>query len=742
MFSQRKITYCRLIHLKYLKLSNKGKGAFVVIAVHYDDFCGFQNQNNLSLFYLYRLNIYNTMNPFLQPYSTVFDTAPFEDIKEEHFLPALEEAIIQGKQEVEDIAANTAAPTFENTIAALEASGELVTRVAEVFYNLNSAETNDEIQKIARDFSPKLTEYGNDIMLNAELFERVKTVYEADQSALNEEQKMLLQKTYRGFMRNGANLSDADKEKLREIDRELSGLSLHFGENVLAETNEFELVLENEADLAGLPEAIIEAAAETAAEREQEGKWIFTLQYPSYIPFVTYSENRDLREKMTRAFGSRAFKDNDHNNTEILKRIASLRYQRAQLLGFANHAEYTLQERMAEHPDKVKSFLADILEAGKPAGIREVEELTAYAKKEGGPSEIKKWDFSFYSEKLKQEKFQIDDDMLKPYFKLEDVIDGSFEVARLLYGITFHERKDIQKYHKDVITYEVKDDQGKHLAVFYADFFPRAGKRNGAWMTSYRSQKKVDGVNVRPHISIVCNFTKPTKTKPSLLTFQEVTTLFHEFGHALHGIMANGTYASLSGTNVYWDFVELPSQVMENWCYEKECLDLFARHYETGEKIPAEMVQRLKASASFMEGYATVRQVGLATLDMAWHATNPEKVEDVGAYENEVLENTELLPRVDGSNTSTSFSHIFQGGYSAGYYSYKWAEVLDADAFEYFLEEGIFDETVATRFKNLISAGGTVHPAKLYREFRGRDADPKALLRRAGLISEKAELSN
>lgn len=681
------------------------------------------------------------MNPLLQAYNTVFETAPFEEIKVEHFLPALEEAITAGKMEVENISNNAEQPTFENTIEALEASGELVTRVAEVFYNLNSAETNDEIQKIARDFSPKLTEYGNDIMLNAKLFERIKLVFEGDQTVLNEEQKMLLEKTYRGFVRNGANLNDEDKNKLREIDKELSGLSLQFGENVLAETNNFELVLSKEEDLVGLPDAIIEAAAETAAEKGNEGKWIFTLHYPSYIPFVTYSERRDLREIMVRAFGSRAFKSNSYNNTEILKKIAKLRYQRAQILGFANHAEYTLQERMAEHPDKVKTFLEDILKAGKPAGVKDVEELTAFAQKTDGITEIKKWDFSYYSEKLKQEKFQIDDDMLKPYFKLEDVIDGAFKVATMLYGITFHERTDIQKYHKDVTTYEVKDHSGNHLAVFYADFFPRAGKRNGAWMTSYRSQKKVGGVDVRPHISIVCNFTKPTKTKPSLLTFQEVTTLFHEFGHALHGIMANGTYASLSGTSVYWDFVELPSQVMENWCYEKECLDLFARHYETGERIPAEMVERLKASATFMEGYATVRQVGLATLDMAWHAVNPESIEDVDAYENEVIKNTELLPQVEGSNTSTSFSHIFQGGYSAGYYSYKWAEVLDADAFEYFLEEGIFDEAVAARFKKLISAGGTVHPAKLYREFRGRDADPKALLRRAGLINEKAEVS-
>ncbi len=674
------------------------------------------------------------MNPLLQPFETSFETPPFEAIREEHFLPALDEAIEKGKKEVHEIVNSTEPPTFENTIEALERSGDLISRVAEIFYNLNSAETNDEIQKIARDFSPKLSEYGNDIMLNAELFARVKAVYEAGRDKLDDEQEMLLEKTYRAFSRNGANLSDENKQKLREIDKELAGLSLHFGENVLAETNSYELVIDNEDDLAGLSEDVKETAAETAAEKGMPGKWVFTLHHPSYVPFVTYANNRKLRAEITRAFGSRAFNNNEHNNGEILKKIAKLRYERAQLLGFSNHAEYMLQERMAEHPAKVETFLNDLLKVAKPAAQDEVQNLTRFARERDGVDQLQKWDFAYYTEKLKQQKFRIDDDQLKPYFQLEEVVKGAFQVANLLYGLTFLERKDIQKYHKDVVTYEVLDKHHNHLAVFYADFFPRKGKRNGAWMTSYRSQKVLNGVNIRPHISIVCNFTKPTKTKPSLLTFNEVLTLFHEFGHGLHGIMANGNYGSLSGTNVYWDFVELPSQIMENWCYEKECLDLFARHFETGEKIPASMVERLKESATFMEGYATVRQISLARLDMAWHATDPSSVDDVARYEDEVMQPTELLPKVEGSNTSSAFSHIFQGGYSAGYYSYKWAEVLDADAFEYFREKGIFHTEVAEKFQGLLAAGGTVHPSRLYKQFRGSDPDPEALLRRAGLL--------
>jgi len=673
-------------------------------------------------------------NPLIENFKTPFETPPFDKIKEEHFLPALKEGIKRAKDEIETIKTNSEPATFENTIEALENTGELVGRTAEIFYNLNSAETNDEIQKIAREFSPLLSEYSNDIMLDADLFERIKCVKEKNNDHLNEEQLMLLDKTYRGFTQNGANLSDDKKEQLREIDRELAGLSLKFGENVLAETNDYELVITDKEDLAGLPDYIVEAASETAAEKGKEGSYVFTLHFPSYIPFVTYSEKRELREKMARAYGSRAFRDNDRNNEETVKAIAALRYDRARLLGFKTHADFTLQERMAETPERVDEFLNDLLKVAKPAAQNEVSELETFAAERDGVEKLQKWDLSFYIEKLKQQRFKIDDEILKPYFKLEDVIDGAFTVANKLYGIKFKLRHDIPKYHQDVFTYEVLDENDNHLAVFYADFFPRQGKRNGAWMTTYRNQKKLNEVDIRPHVSIVCNFTKPTKTKPSLLTFTEVTTLFHEFGHALHVMLAKGNYASLSGASVYWDFVELPSQIMENWCYEKDCLDLFARHYETNEKIPAELVERLRESATFMEGYATVRQIGLGRLDMSWHATNPKAIQSVGEYESEVTEETELLPPVKSSNTSTAFSHLFQGGYSAGYYSYKWAEVLDADAFEYFREEGIFNSEVAAKFRKLLESGGSRHPSKLYRDFRGRDADPNALLRRAGLL--------
>lgn len=675
------------------------------------------------------------MNPLLGSFETPFETPPFDQIKEEHFLPALKEALAIGRAEVESIVDNNQAPTFQNTIEALERSGELVSRISEIFYNLNSAETNDEIQAIAREFSPLLSEYGNDIMLNAALFERVKTVYESDQTGLNGEQQMLLGKTFRAFRNNGALLNDEEKQKLRDIDRELTGLTLKFGENVLAETNDYELWIEKEADLAGLPESAIEAAAEAAQEKGRANAWLFTLHFPSYIPFMTYSAVRGLREELFRAYGSRAFKANDKDNAEVIISIVNKRKERAELLGFASHAEYMLQERMAKSPARVKEFLKELLEVAKPAAARELEELTAYAKKLDGIERLEKWDLAYYKEKLKQERFEVDDEMLKPYFQLEKVVEGAFEVARRLYGLTFTERKDIPVYHPDVRSFEVRDRADQFLAVFYADFFPRPGKRNGAWMTSYRSQKVKDGKDVRPLVSIVCNFTKPTSKRPSLLTFNEVLTLFHEFGHGLHGMLARGNYASLSGTSVFWDFVELPSQIMENWCYEKETLDLFARHYESGELIPEELVNRLKGSATFMEGYATLRQVGLASLDLAWHTAEPGSISSVKEFEKAAVKEMDILPEVDGTNTSASFSHIFQGGYSAGYYSYKWAEVLDADAFEFFSDEGIFNSRVAGAFEELLSAGGTVDPAELYRKFRGRDADPAALLRRAGLTA-------
>ena len=676
-------------------------------------------------------------NPLLEKFNTPFGTPPFERLKNEHFIPAIKTAIEAGKEDILKITANQEKPDFENTIEALERSGELVGSVSSIFFNLNSAETNDEIQAIAREISPLLSEFSNDIMLDEALFQRVKAVNDDvnNKKNLTAEGKTLLEKTYKSFVRNGANLSDPDKKKLREIDKELSQLSLEFGEHVLKETNSYTIELTDENDLSGLPDHVIEAAALTAKEMGKEGSWVFTLQYPSYIPFMTYADNRELREKLNLAFGSKAFKGDENDNKNVILKKVKLRQERANLLGYKSHADFVLEERMAESPSKVMEFLDNLLQHAKPVAENEVQELTTYAKSVGGPEKLEKWDFAYYSEKLKKEKFAIDDEMLKPYFKLENVIEGVFEVAERLYGLKFKPLKDVEVYHPDVKVFEVLDEENRHTAVFYADFFPRPGKRNGAWMTSFRDQKKVDGVDIRPHVSIVCNFTKPTESKPSLLTFNEVTTLFHEFGHALHGILANGRYESISGTHVYWDFVELPSQVLENWVYEKESLDLFARHYETGEAIPVDLIKKIKASANFMEAYQTVRQIGLAKLDMGWHVEKAYEVEDVSKYEHELLKETDILPAVAGTNTSCSFSHIFQGGYSSGYYSYKWAEVLDADAFEFFLEKGIFNKDTADLFKkHILSAGGSEHPMELYKRFRGKEPSPEALLRRTGML--------
>lgn len=671
----------------------------------------------------------------ITPFQTPYNSAPFSSIENEDYLPTFKEAIQQARAEIDAIVDNTEAATFENTIVALDFSGEQLDRISSIFFNLNSAETNETIQKIAQEVSPLLSEFGNDITLNEDLFKRVKAVYDTKSELnLTTEQATLLDKKYKGFSRNGANLPEEKKEKLREIDKKLSQLSLKFGENVLAETNKFEMLISNDKDLSGLPEGTIEAAKQLAESKDKEG-WLFTLDYPSYIPFVTYADNRELRKKLTLAAGSKAFKGDDLDNQDIVLQIVNLRHERANLLGYKTHAHFVLEERMAQTPENVLSFSNELLEKAKPAAEKEFKKLEEFAKELDNIDQLEKWDGSYYSEKLKQKLFSLDDEQLKPYFKLENVIDGAFAVANKLFDLNFEEIDTIDKYHEDVLTYKVTDKNGDLVSIFYADFFPRSGKRNGAWMTSYKPQYIVDGENSRPHISIVCNFTKPTKSKPSLLTFNEVTTLFHEFGHALHGMLANTTYPSLSGTSVFWDFVELPSQVMENWCYEKEALELFAKHYKTGEVIPMDLVEKIKDSASFHQGMQTLRQLSFGLLDMKWHGQDPSNIKNVKDFETEAFTGTNLYPSTKETCMSTAFSHIFQGGYSSGYYSYKWAEVLDADAFEYFQEAGIFNKDVATKFKdNVLSQGGTESPMVLYKRFRGQEPKPEALLKRAGLI--------
>nr|WP_321410836.1 M3 family metallopeptidase [uncultured Allomuricauda sp.] len=669
-------------------------------------------------------------NPLLE----TFNEAPFSKIKNEHFKPAFLQAIDDTKKEIDEIVNNPEPPTFKNTLEALDFSGQQLDRISSIFFNLNSAETNEEIQKIAQEVSPILSEFSNDITLNEGLFARIKAIYEErDSLDLTTEQKTLLEKKYKNFSRNGANLKEENKKRLREIDAELSKLKLTFGENVLAETNKYEMLLTDEKDVEGLPEGTKEAAAQLAGSKDKTG-WLITLDYPSYIPFMKYAKNRQLRKELSMAFGSKGFHNDELDNQENVKRIVNLRHERANLLGYNTHADFVLEERMAETPQKVMDFLNELLEKAKPAAEREFAELEAYAKELDNIDRLEKWDSAYYSEKLKQKLFNLDDEKLKPYFKLENVINGVFKVAEKLFGLTFKEVDNVDKYHPEVKTFEVYENDN-FISLFYADFHPRPGKRGGAWMTSYKPQYMLDGKNSRPHISNVCNFTKPTSSKPSLLTFNEVTTLFHEFGHGLHGMLANTTYPSLSGTSVYWDFVELPSQVMENWCYEKEALELFAHHYETGELIPMELVEKIKESATFQEGLATVRQLSFGLLDMAWHGKDPSSIENVKTYEEEAFESTNLFPETPETCMSTSFAHIFQGGYSSGYYSYKWAEVLDADAFAYFKENGIFNKSVADKFKeHVLSKGGTENPMELYKRFRGAEPNVHALLERAGLV--------
>jgi len=668
-------------------------------------------------------------NPLLKEFQTPFESAPFDQIKIEHFIPAIEKTIQIALDEINTLVHQKESPTFENTIVQLENCGSLIARNSALLFNLNSAETSDELQKTAQLASPILTQFQNDIRLNEALFERIKYVYQhEDKTKLSAEQNTLLTKEYKSFIRNGANLDTASKEKLRVIDTQLGKLSLTFGEHVLADTQAFSLHIEKEEDLSGLPPSVIEMAAEEASRRDKKG-WVFTLDYPSYIPFMTYDENRELRKKLSLAFGQRGFQMNSQNNTDLILELVKLRKERAQLLGYPSHAAFILEERMAQSEQNVKSFLDELATKAKPAAQKEWEIMESFASKKLGLDQLEKWDTAYVAEKLKQAELDLDEQQLKPYFPLNQVLQGLFEIVKKLYGIELRKNKDVAKYHEEVDVYEVYKENAFY-ALLYTDFFPRAGKRNGAWMTSYRSQK----TGQRPHISIVCNFSKPTQTKPSLLTFQEVTTLFHEFGHALHGMLANTSYSSLSGTSVFWDFVELPSQIMENWCYQPEALALYAKHYETAEVIPNELIQKIKKAAHFQQGLQTLRQLSFAYLDLSFHDQHANRIKDVKQHEKEQIQHLQFTKDIAENCLSTAFSHIFQGGYSAGYYSYKWAEVLDADAFELFLEKGIFDGPTAHAFlKHILSKGGTEHPMTLYKRFRGKEPDPSALLRRAGL---------
>ncbi len=676
-------------------------------------------------------------NPLVKEWNTPFQTPPFNSIKTEHYKPAMLYAIEQAKQEVNAIIVNRARPDFENTIVALERAGGLLNRISGVFFNINECMTSDQLQQIYMEIIPDLTAYGNDVSMNPLLFAKVKEVYDQrDDIALTTEQRMLLEKTYKSFIRSGALLEGAAKEEYRKVSEELSMLTNQYQMNVLAEQNAFFLNITNKKDLAGLPDYVIAAAREEAKARKQKG-WTFTLQYPSFSPFMQYADNRDLREKMWRASAFEANNNNDKDNKEIARKIANLRLRMAQLLGYSSYAEYALEERMAQNPQTVNKFINDLFEASMPFAEKEVKEVQDYANAHGFVGQIQRWDFSYWSEKLKNDKYAMDPSMFKPYFKLENVKKGVFDLADRLYNIEFRENNQIEKYHPDVTVYEVYDKaDGKFLAVLYMDFFPRESKRSGAWMTAFREQYiDENGNDVRPLIQLVCNFTKPTSKEPSLLTFDEVNTFLHEFGHCLHGIFASGTYQSISGTSVYRDFVELPSQIMENFATEKEFLDMFAVHYKTGEKIPQELIDKLIASQRYLAGYMSVRQLSFGMIDMAWHTITSPYTGDVIAMEKNAIAKTELMPVVENSVMTTSFGHIFAGGYAAGYYGYKWAEVLDADAFAAFKEKGIFNREVSTSFrKNILSQGGKKHPMELYKAFRGHEPTNEALLRRCGFI--------
>lgn len=680
-------------------------------------------------------NINAEDNPFFKPFNTEHGTPPFDKIKIEHFEPAFDKAINEHQQEIDAIAQNSLAPNFANTIDALENSGDMLTRVSTVFFNLLSAESNDEMMQISQSLSPKLSEHSNYINLNEDLFKRVKTVYDnRNSSSLTSEQIRLVEDYYQGFERSGATLSPEGKDKYRELATQLSLTTLEFGQNSLKETNLFEMQLTDKSEVDGLPESVLDAAKAKAKAKSKEG-WMFDLSAPSYIGFMKYSTRRDLREKLYRAYNTKGVNGGEFDNRDNVRKIAELRLQIAKLLGYKNYAEYALKYRMAKNEEGVYNLLNQLADVYGPVAQQEVRDVQEYAtKKEGKPIEIQPWDWSFYSDKLKDEHFDLNDEMTRPYFELENVKRGIFGLATDLYGLKFVENKNTPIYHNEVVAYDVIDDNGDFLAVLFTDFHPRAGKRSGAWMTQYKGQWIADGKDSRPHISIVMNFTRPTETKPALLTFDEVETFLHEFGHALHGILSKSTYKGLSGTSVYRDFVELPSQIMENWLTEKEYLDKFAFHYETGEKMPSELIQKIIDASNYNAGYMSLRQLSFGYLDMAWHTLDESYNDDVKEFEKKAMQRVQLLPIVEDACMSTSFSHIFSGGYAAGYYSYKWAEVLDADAFSLFKKNGIFNKETAKSFrKNILERGNTEDPMALYVRFRGQEPTVEALLQRNGL---------
>jgi peptidyl-dipeptidase Dcp len=674
-------------------------------------------------------------NPFYSEYNTPFQTPPFHLIKTEHYKPAFEEGMKQQMMEISRIVNNPEKPTFENTIEALERSDALLTKVKNVFDNMRSALTSDEIQKISKELAPLRAKHSDDIYLNGGLFQRVKMVYENQtQLKLNQEQEMLLDKTYKKFTRGGANLPDDKKAEFREINKELSLLSIQFGENILEEDNAFKLILEDDNDLAGLPEAVLTAAAEAAKESGHSGKWIITLHKPSFIPFLQFSERRDLREKVFKAYINRGNNANDYDNKQILRRMVELRVKRAKLLDYDNHAAFILEENMAKNDQNVYDLLTQIWKPALKKAKRERAALQALIDQQGQSFKLQPWDWWYYAEKLKKQRYDLDEEAMKPYFKLENVREGAFQVANRLWGITFEERADIPVYHPDVKVFEVKEADGTHIGIYFTDYFPRSSKRGGAWMSSYRKQYRINGRKYTPIITNVGNFTKPTGEVPSLLRWEEVETLFHEFGHALHGLLSDRTYESLTGTSVPRDFVELPSQIMENWASEPQVLKMYARHYQTGEPIPDDLIQKIQQSSKFNQGFVNVEKVAAAFLDMDWHTLTEPTDQKVLQFEKNSLGKIGLIPEIVVRYRSPNFRHIFSGGYSAGYYSYMWAEVLDADAFQAFKENGIFDgETAEAYRKNILASGGTEDPMVLYRRFRGKDPSVKPLLERRGL---------